>query len=463
MDLVLENQNGHDKDIRQYIHQRLLIDRNDLKRDLAESIRCRAYGVFLWVILVVALVNQDDRNGNAAGIYQRLDQIPTELSDLFNELIERGTKSYHLRPLLQWVAFSIPPLTPAELYCTLTNEASKIYLETPAFQQNNLAKFILSASKGLVETTNGPWPRVQFIHESLCALDLGLTQQTFIDHALPWNELSILQESDHSVIYLPWGEFANTEPWYKAYAAAKLACPKLLKAVLETQPRFKATSKQWGAILCASIEVSDDEGISIALQAGANPNAPSSGGSGQCLVQAVRHASRLRYWDRPHESRRWHIIELLLKYGAIPFATTAGTKDCLYQACRNNDMEIVRILLGEHLKADVQCSDYGVSLAHDVRQARHLGNDEMLRFLLNKGAETGWWSQATLNTTIDKGKFLEIKLSNMSILRSILEERLSFSPSTVARSRQIMEEASEDSTGVTMRFKLGTPRSGFQS
>lgn len=158
VEIVLESQFGHDEDIRQYIQHRLLIDSNGLKLNLAQMIGVKACGVFLWVVLVVALVNQDDRNGNATEIYQRLDQIPTRLSDLFNELIERGTKSDHFRPLLQWVAFSDRPLRPTELYCILMHTA-KTYLKPPTLSEKGLAKFILSASKGLVETIAGPWPR----------------------------------------------------------------------------------------------------------------------------------------------------------------------------------------------------------------------------------------------------------------------------------------------------------------
>ena len=73
VELVLETQRGHDEDIRRYIKQRLLVDSNDLELDLAELIRSKVCGIFPWVVLVVALVNQDDRNGNATEIYQRLD------------------------------------------------------------------------------------------------------------------------------------------------------------------------------------------------------------------------------------------------------------------------------------------------------------------------------------------------------------------------------------------------------
>lgn len=147
VELVLENQQGHDEDVRRYIKQRLLVDGYDLRLDLAELIESKASGVFLWFVLVVALVNQDGRNGHATEIYQRLDQIPTGLSDLFNEVIERGTKSNHFRPLLQWVAFTDGPLTPEQLFSILNSGVLAADFVPPTLNETDLAKYILSASK----------------------------------------------------------------------------------------------------------------------------------------------------------------------------------------------------------------------------------------------------------------------------------------------------------------------------
>ena len=545
--LVLDSQDGHDKDIRKYIRQRLMIDAKTLKRNLAEAIRSKAYGVFLWVVLVVALVNQDDRNGNAAEIYQRLKQIPTGLSDLFNELIGRGTNSDHFRPLLQWVAFSERPLKLTDLYCILMHGIAKTVLRPPTLSKKNLAKFILSASKGLVETTAGRSPRVQFIHESLrtyflgkgvvhlidntvidrirsnsvqfgvqesvamtahchdqlkerclayvvqvikvidpqwlkptvvlternseqrdqiltaypfinhavdgvmdyanTALDLGSTQHAFMD-ALPLRELDIL----HTIVnsrYLGSYQPFTTEPWYKGYVAAKFRCPKILKAVLEAHTPSEANSKQWAAILSASIDASDEECVSIALQAVGDPNVPLPIRFGQYLHPALVHVSETITMDRVRvfgnivrmgsmRPQGRCILELLLKHGANPYATIKGMQDCLHFACLNDDLDLARILLGKHLKADTQCSNYGISLARAVGQASHRGSDEMLRFLLDKGAETGWWPRAKLNTHAS----LEVAFGNMLPIRLILAE----DPQVVPSSGTVRD--------LTLRFSL---------
>jgi hypothetical protein len=425
----------------------------------------------------------------------------------------------------------------------------KTDLKPPSLDQKTLAKFILSASKGLVETTTAGWnTRVQFIHESLrsyflgegvvhlidntvvdrvrsdsipigvqgsvamtaychdqlkercldyivqvitvieplwlgptaepvgpnselvqleskseqygriwtaypfiyyavkgvmehatTALDIGLTQHAFME-VLPCNELKIFQDlvkKDFDTLREP----TNTELWYKAYTAARFGCPKLLRAVLEAQTPFEASQWQWNAILCASIEASDFECVSTALQAGADPNAPSPTKRGRhCFGYAVRRAVMVRYGIFATVSRCRSIIELLLEHGARPYATSEETEDCLYYACCNDGLEIARILLGEHLKADTQCSQYGMSLARAVGRASCYGLDKILRFLLDKGAETGWWSRETHNT--DREDSFEVTFGDISIVRLILAK----DPQVIA--------SSGTPTELKLRFKL---------
>jgi hypothetical protein len=485
--LVLEDQQGHDVDVQHYIQQRLLIDGGALKQDLSGLINSKAYGVFLWVVLVVALVNQDDRQGRMQGIYARLDRIPPKLSDLFNGLIIRGTNSEYLRPLLQWVAFSRRPLTPTELYCILMHAATQPSPSPSALEQRNLAKFILDASKGLVETTFGMYPKVQFVHESLrtyfigegivhltsqviadsthgsrpgetkaeqtqtmagcchdqlkerclgylmeiipfplhnqrnrlreylstsypfckyaiygvtshaeSALDCGQQQEDFII-AVPWSWLGVLHEiADYENV--GWQERIDTAPWYKAYVAAKLGHTKLLKAVLETLSPSEVVPWQWGAIICASTEISDSEGVSAALQAGADPRKPTSSEYRSCLRYAIEHACRNEQRGNSLHTQGWDIVELLVKHGVRSYATSDGDANCIYEACRDHDVENLRILLGERLRADTTCSEYSISLARAVGRANYNGNDEIIQLLLDKGAEANLWPRAKLET-----------------------------------------------------------------
>jgi hypothetical protein len=101
----------------------LSIDDEDLKAHLTEALEKKASGVFLWIVLVVALLNRDSRRGHTHEILKRLDHLPAELSDLVEELLERGTCSVYLPSLLRWVSFSSKPLYLDELYTTSLFEA----------------------------------------------------------------------------------------------------------------------------------------------------------------------------------------------------------------------------------------------------------------------------------------------------------------------------------------------------
>jgi hypothetical protein len=57
VELVLHHQKGHANDIHEYIRRRFSIDDEDLKRHLTEALEKKASGVFLWIVLVVALLN----------------------------------------------------------------------------------------------------------------------------------------------------------------------------------------------------------------------------------------------------------------------------------------------------------------------------------------------------------------------------------------------------------------------
>lgn len=174
IEIQLEGQRSHNEDIRVYVEKRLVIDSEQLKKDLLRRIKTKARGVFLWVVLVVQLLNNDDRRGNAHEIYDRLEQIPAELSDLFDDLLKRAPHNQNLRPLLRLLTFSKKPLRFEAMYSALTFEndaVTKKDIVASCFDESTQEKFILDASKGLVEVI---WPGyVQFMHESVRAYLTG--------------------------------------------------------------------------------------------------------------------------------------------------------------------------------------------------------------------------------------------------------------------------------------------------
>jgi hypothetical protein len=173
--LVLDNLKGHQEDIATYVRNNLKVSELARRNQFAEDIRERARDVFLWVVLVVRLLNKESDQGNSHNLQAQLDAIPSGLHDLFEDaIIERGTgDSRYLLPTLLWVLFATRPLTPSELYHAVLNTWSDsddavIFDHTPGPSQ--IEKFIINTSKGLAEITVSMYEdgqRVQFIHETV--------------------------------------------------------------------------------------------------------------------------------------------------------------------------------------------------------------------------------------------------------------------------------------------------------
>jgi hypothetical protein len=173
VDLVLDNLEEHQEDIKTYVRNNLKVADLALRDQLAKEIRARAHDVFLWVVLVVRLLNKESVHGNDHGLRAQLDAIPMGLHDLFENVItERGMDdNRYLSQILLWIVFSQRPLSPFELYHAVLY-AGEVRRDAVTIDhmpdRGSIDRFILNASKGLAEiTVSQPpsiRPRVRFIH-----------------------------------------------------------------------------------------------------------------------------------------------------------------------------------------------------------------------------------------------------------------------------------------------------------
>jgi ankyrin repeat protein len=177
-ELKLEDQEGHQDDITAYIKSNFrapLPERS--KSHIAEHIQLLASGIFLWVVLVLPILNVDADRGHAHKLKARLKEIPIDLDKLFQSIILRGTQEdTYLVPTLQWIMFARRPLRCEELYQAIMQvpavqngdyeEDEDVYLVN-GMTSENMENFLLDSSKGLAEMTKGKQPTVQFIHESV--------------------------------------------------------------------------------------------------------------------------------------------------------------------------------------------------------------------------------------------------------------------------------------------------------
>ena len=172
-DMLLDRQAGHEEDITKYVKSKLKTRKGNTGEELRQAVQAKAQGVFMWVVLVVRILNEEsDRGSNNASLRKCLDQIPGELHELFEDILQRGVRDdENLIPTLQWVSFAQRPLACEELYFAVRSDRPDFDVAKPWDQDEDdtetMRLFILNSSKGLAELTRGKKPIVQFIHESV--------------------------------------------------------------------------------------------------------------------------------------------------------------------------------------------------------------------------------------------------------------------------------------------------------
>ncbi|OAK95310.1 hypothetical protein IQ06DRAFT_258278, partial [Phaeosphaeriaceae sp. SRC1lsM3a] len=174
VNLMLEGQQGHSQDITNYITTELNIGRSAIAKEIRKELQSKASGVFMWVVLVVKILNKEYDRGRIHVLRRKLREIPEDLHDLFRDILMRESHDYDEVVLcIQWVLFASRPLRPVELYFAILSvvEPSSCSLrDDEEVDQDAIERFILDSSRGLTEIVPNKHlgsKRVQFIHESV--------------------------------------------------------------------------------------------------------------------------------------------------------------------------------------------------------------------------------------------------------------------------------------------------------
>ena len=155
--LVLEGQEGHNQDITNYLDSELKIGDSKVAKLIQIELQEKASGIFMWVVLVVGILNKEYDRGRTHTLWQRLQEIPSDLHELFRDILIRDTNNRdELVLCIQWVLFARQPLTPDQLYFAILSG-----VEPEALSRWNpdevpmcvVKRFILDSSKGLAEIT----------------------------------------------------------------------------------------------------------------------------------------------------------------------------------------------------------------------------------------------------------------------------------------------------------------------
>ncbi|VUC23220.1 unnamed protein product [Clonostachys rosea] len=171
LSLCLEEQDGHRDDIVNYLQTELSIGKSSMAKGIREELQQKARGVFIWVFLVVGILNKEYKNGNIHTLRRRLKDLPGDLYELFEDIILRDDQNRDGMLLcVQWVIFAQTPLSPEQLYfairCGIEPGPPKAW-DQDIITRDDIKRFLLHSSKGLAEVTKSKQPTVQFIHESV--------------------------------------------------------------------------------------------------------------------------------------------------------------------------------------------------------------------------------------------------------------------------------------------------------
>ncbi|KAK1756823.1 hypothetical protein QBC47DRAFT_377737 [Echria macrotheca] len=169
--LILEGQEGHSQDILSYVNSELKIGHSKLAEQIRTDLQEKAAGVFMWVVLVVGILNEEHDRGRIHALRQRLRAIPEDLHELFRDILTRDQQNKgELLLCIQWVLYARRPLKPEQLYFAVLSGVEPGALsewDPDEITGTVIRRFILNSSKGLAEVTKSQQPTVQFIHESV--------------------------------------------------------------------------------------------------------------------------------------------------------------------------------------------------------------------------------------------------------------------------------------------------------
>ncbi|KAJ5819489.1 hypothetical protein N7474_005080 [Penicillium riverlandense] len=175
--LTLEDQSGHAEDLATYVTSRLLIKEPTLVEELQPKLLSKSAGVFMWVVLVVNILNKEYRRGGMA-LRMRLAEIPSDLSELFRDILRRDKENMEaLQLCILWILYAKRPLQLREFYHALWSGLSlkglvddkppDVTIPDSGDSPDSFSRYVISSSKGLAEATKSSQPTVQFIHESV--------------------------------------------------------------------------------------------------------------------------------------------------------------------------------------------------------------------------------------------------------------------------------------------------------
>lgn len=175
IEIKLDEEEDHSRDIVRYTKSQLKLGRSKKAEELTNQILEKSAGIFLWVALVIPMLNKACSTGKVDRFQKCLKDIPSGLHELFEMIVTRDEEDLdEFRLCIQWILFAIRPLKIEEYFFALREADNETILsswQSGEISQDDLRQFLLSSSKGFAELTKTrskkKEPTIQFIHESV--------------------------------------------------------------------------------------------------------------------------------------------------------------------------------------------------------------------------------------------------------------------------------------------------------
>ncbi|EPS44127.1 hypothetical protein H072_1870 [Dactylellina haptotyla CBS 200.50] len=212
-ELVLDNRTEHNQAIEKYIEGNLKIEEDSIKTELLE----KADGVFMWVILATRMLNDAYNDGRLKATRRKLDQIPSDLDEVFRTILGRDNPHQEQTVLMmQWILFSESTLHQEQIYeAVLAGTDPEALSNQDAIVPEDIEKYIISTGRGLIECVRRKGgTHVRFIHKTATDFLLRNNRLKMLDPSLTSDVIG----SSHSrlaaccLAYLETEGFDNSHP-----------------------------------------------------------------------------------------------------------------------------------------------------------------------------------------------------------------------------------------------------------
>ncbi len=378
LELTVEASEEHGRDIATYIAQKLEGHDDDIKA----KVRKKAGGIFMWVAIVVSLLNRAYDEGRLEAMREALEEVPADLEEVFNKLLSQDDPNKEMVRMLQWVLLSRRPLKPEELFAVLAGTASEY---TGPWNRSKLTghtiqRRITASSKGLIEARTGDTASVQFIHLSVNDFLFRNQRLQTLDQTLQpdpisashgqlwdrcWSAIKQLDTTSTSEQYMR--HLSDNYP-FLLYAASYIFdhAEKALSGVAMRQDivRWLQLRKDWFGWWKTFLSTVDSRGE--------HPYLKDNMDTGPLYVLSLHGYQKL-------------ITLVLAEGGADVNAQGGDFGNALQAASARGDAEIVQQLLEHGADVNAQGGHFGNAL----QAASAEGHAEIVQQLLKHGAKTG--------------------------------------------------------------------------